>query len=172
VWGHSRGTNLGLPLRLLLNLTLNVHILLSIKVLKIFPTIILRTIAYTPTKNCLANYILSFQTFYDYKVIHKVNLSLCLTFTPWKYIGRVGDIIMGTLNFWIRWKYVTIFTIPADKLAAWYKAWNVFARSNAGIVGLNPTQGMDVYLCLFCVYVREWPCNRLIPRPRSLTILD
>jgi hypothetical protein len=30
----------------------------------------------------------------------------------------------------------------------------VFARSNTGIVGSNPTQGMDVCLCLFCVYVR------------------
>jgi hypothetical protein len=28
------------------------------------------------------------------------------------------------------------------------KAWTIFARSNAGIVGSNPTQGMDV-----CVYV-------------------
>jgi hypothetical protein len=35
----------------------------------------------------------------------------------------------------------------------------VFARSNAGIVGSNPTQGMDVCVCfysvfmLFCVYM-------------------
>jgi hypothetical protein len=29
------------------------------------------------------------------------------------------------------------------------KAWTVFARSDAGIVGLNPTQEMDVW----CVYV-------------------
>jgi hypothetical protein len=28
------------------------------------------------------------------------------------------------------------------------KAWNVFARSDAGIVDSNPTQGMDVW----CVY--------------------
>jgi hypothetical protein len=33
------------------------------------------------------------------------------------------------------------------------KAWTVFARSNAGIVGSNPTQGMDVYVRLFCVCV-------------------
>jgi hypothetical protein len=36
------------------------------------------------------------------------------------------------------------------------KARTVFARSNAGIVSLNPTQGMDVYVRLFCVYVA--PC--------------
>jgi hypothetical protein len=29
-------------------------------------------------------------------------------------------------------------------VAAQSKAWNVFARSNTEIVGLNPTQGMDV----------------------------
>jgi hypothetical protein len=31
------------------------------------------------------------------------------------------------------------------------KAWTVFARSNAGIVGSNPTQGMDVCVRLFSV---------------------
>jgi hypothetical protein len=34
--------------------------------------------------------------------------------------------------------------------AAQYKAWTVFARSNAMIVGSNPTQGMGVCV-LFCV---------------------
>jgi hypothetical protein len=38
-------------------------------------------------------------------------------------------------------------------VAAWFNAWTLFARSNAGIVGSNPTQGMDVCLHLFCVYV-------------------
>jgi hypothetical protein len=38
-------------------------------------------------------------------------------------------------------------------VAARSKAWTVFARSNAGIVGSSPTQGMDVSLCLFCVCV-------------------
>jgi hypothetical protein len=31
------------------------------------------------------------------------------------------------------------------------KAWTVFARSNAGIVGSNPNQGMDVCVRLFCL---------------------
>jgi hypothetical protein len=31
------------------------------------------------------------------------------------------------------------------------KAWTVFARSNAEIMGSNPTQGMDVCVCLFWV---------------------
>jgi hypothetical protein len=33
-------------------------------------------------------------------------------------------------------------------VAARSKAWTVFSRSVAGIVGLNPTQGMDVW-CLY-----------------------
>jgi hypothetical protein len=34
------------------------------------------------------------------------------------------------------------------------KAGYVFACSNTGIVGSNPTQNMDVSLCLFCVCAR------------------
>jgi hypothetical protein len=33
------------------------------------------------------------------------------------------------------------------------KARTVFTRSNAEIVGSNSTQGMDVFLRLFCVFV-------------------
>jgi hypothetical protein len=35
-------------------------------------------------------------------------------------------------------------------VAARSKAWTVFARPNAGIMGSNPTQGMDV--CIVCFY--------------------
>jgi hypothetical protein len=31
------------------------------------------------------------------------------------------------------------------------KAWTAFSRSNIGILGSNPTQGMDVCVRLFCV---------------------
>jgi hypothetical protein len=41
----------------------------------------------------------------------------------------------------------------AITVAARSKAWIVFARSNTGIVGLNPTRGMDVYGVLSCVQV-------------------
>jgi hypothetical protein len=36
-------------------------------------------------------------------------------------------------------------------VAAQSKAWTVFACSNAGIVGLNPTRGMNV--CVYSVFV-------------------
>jgi hypothetical protein len=52
--------------------------------------------------------------------------------------------------------------IRVDKLvlitvAARPKAWNVYDCSNTGIVGSNPTQGMDVCLRLFyvCVVLRR-----------------
>jgi hypothetical protein len=38
-------------------------------------------------------------------------------------------------------------------VAARSKAWTVLARSNTGIVGSKPTQGMDVCLHFFCVCV-------------------
>jgi hypothetical protein len=38
-------------------------------------------------------------------------------------------------------------------VAARSKAWTVFARSNTGIVGSNPTTGIDVCVRLFCVRI-------------------
>jgi hypothetical protein len=38
-------------------------------------------------------------------------------------------------------------------VVTWSKAWTVSVRSNTGVVGSNPTQGMDVCVCLFCVCV-------------------
>jgi hypothetical protein len=38
-------------------------------------------------------------------------------------------------------------------VAAQSRAWTVFALSNAGFVGSNPTRGMDVCMYLFCVCV-------------------
>jgi hypothetical protein len=41
------------------------------------------------------------------------------------------------------------------------KTRSVFAHSNAGIMGSDPTQGMDVYVCLFCVYVAPYVSSGL-----------
>jgi hypothetical protein len=43
-------------------------------------------------------------------------------------------------------------TVPIT-VAARSRARTVFARSNAGIVGSNPTQGIDVFLCVYFVFV-------------------
>jgi hypothetical protein len=44
--------------------------------------------------------------------------------------------------------FITVIISWLITVAARSKAWTVFARSEAGIVGSNPTQGMDV----LCVY--------------------
>jgi hypothetical protein len=44
-------------------------------------------------------------------------------------------------------------SIPPITEAAWSKARTFFANSNTGIVGSNPTRGMDVCVRLFCVQV-------------------
>jgi hypothetical protein len=45
-----------------------------------------------------------------------------------------------------------VFRVPIT-VAARSEAWTVFTRSNAGIVGSNPTQRMDVCVRFFCVCV-------------------
>jgi hypothetical protein len=47
----------------------------------------------------------------------------------------------------------SIHSFPLITVAARSKAWTVFLRSNAAIVGSNPTRGMDVCVRLFCVCV-------------------
>jgi hypothetical protein len=61
-------------------------------------------------------------------------------------------------------------------VAEHFKACTVFPRLEAGIVGSNPTQGMDVsyvyvfILCLCCPVFRLKPCDELITRQRSPTV--
>jgi hypothetical protein len=58
-------------------------------------------------------------------------------------------------------------------VGAWSNEWTVFARpnisSNAGIVGSNPTWGMDICVLSFCICA-ILPCDGLITRPRSPTV--
>jgi hypothetical protein len=42
------------------------------------------------------------------------------------------------------------FNLLPITVAAWSKAWTVFVRPNAGIVGSDPTWSMDVCVRLFC----------------------
>jgi hypothetical protein len=44
-------------------------------------------------------------------------------------------------------------SIKPVTVASRSEAWNVFARSNAGIVGSNPTQGMDVCVWVYFVFM-------------------
>jgi hypothetical protein len=44
-------------------------------------------------------------------------------------------------------------------VASQSKALTVFARSHTGVVGLNPTEGVDVSVGLFCVCVVLCVCR-------------
>jgi hypothetical protein len=50
-------------------------------------------------------------------------------------------------------------------MAARSKAWTVFTRSNAGIVGSNPTQNMEVCVCVYSVFVI--PCVQVAALRRA-----
>jgi hypothetical protein len=57
------------------------------------------------------------------------------------------------IKLWFYYDFYTQVIVPVS-VANPSKAWTVFARSDAGIVGSNPTQGMDVWcVCmrLFCL---------------------
>jgi hypothetical protein len=56
-------------------------------------------------------------------------------------------------NFHPKHFSVFIFNLPIIMAVPRTKAWTVFARPKAGIMGSNSTQGMDVCLRLFCVCV-------------------
>jgi hypothetical protein len=47
--------------------------------------------------------------------------------------------------------YSVLVALFMGFVAALSEAWTVLARSKAGIVGLNPIQGMDICVRLFCV---------------------
>jgi hypothetical protein len=90
----------------------------------------------------------------------------CLSYT---FSGKIREMLVYKFRCrrWILiWSVIPILLIT---VAAQSKAWNVFARSNIGIVDWNPTQGMGVCLRLFCVCVRKRPCDGVIPRSRSPT---
>jgi hypothetical protein len=74
-------------------------------------------------------------------------------------------ILPPTLLAWVKarrtatWKLGVHYCWAPVTVAARSKAWILFARTDAGIVGSNPTQGMNVcvyafILCLFCPLFR------------------
>jgi hypothetical protein len=72
--------------------------------------------------------------------------------------------------------YLSVNCIWPVTVAERSEACTVFARSEAGIVGVNPTQAIDiwcVYVFILCVVLccpvfRS--CDELITRPRSPTV--
>jgi hypothetical protein len=63
---------------------------------------------------------------------------------------RPSHEMVASETFQLNWDLLLKMPIT---VAARCKAWTVFGRLNAGIVGSNPTQGMDVCARLFCVCI-------------------
>jgi hypothetical protein len=92
-------------------------------------------------------------------------LAICLNYIVKKPLGVGGfpphfkfwrsRVYNFIVNFCSALTYIVGITTCISRVpitvAAPSKAWTVFARSNAGIVGSNLTQGMDVCVRLFCV---------------------
>jgi hypothetical protein len=70
---------------------------------------------------------------------------------PWKLIIYKENTIF--IKIFVFFLYLNIAKHMQITVATWCKAWTVFARSNAGIVGSNPTQGMDVCVCVYSAFV-------------------
>jgi hypothetical protein len=50
-------------------------------------------------------------------------------------------------------RFMRVVCRLAITVAARSKAWTVFARSDTGVMGSNPTRGMDICVRLFCACV-------------------
>jgi hypothetical protein len=92
-------------------------------------------------------------------------------------LGPRGSITRPISLHWVLFIRINNWTEPVT-VTARSKAWTVFAFSDVGIVGSNPTQGVDVWcvytfiLCLCCPVFRYRPYDELITRPRSPTVCE
>jgi hypothetical protein len=82
--------------------------------------------------------------------------------TESKYLHTELEPFIHKLSLWVWVKRIyfkfytflgTSFERRSITVAAWSKVWTVFVRSNVGVMGLNPTQVMDVCVHLFCICV-------------------
>jgi hypothetical protein len=79
----------------------------------------------------------------------------CAQFSVSELRLLVVGFLLATPEFTPRAVYVEVLmdvlALGPITVVAWSKAWTVFARSNTGIVGSNPTRGVDICVLLFRV---------------------
>jgi len=80
-------------------------------------------------------------------------------FVPIVIIYKIYSKILNH-NVSIMWYELVLISV-----ATWSKAW-IYGRSLAGIVGSNPTEGMDVFV-EYCVLSGRGLCDALITRPEE-----
>jgi hypothetical protein len=113
-------------------------------------------------------YIFSHPWFYRPNKIYRTEkyyLTFVMLFSP--FLCHYSSLMSKyTLRYFVLKRPQHVFFLHGDTLhfapvyqavpitvAARFKTWTVFARSKAGIVGSNPTQGMDVCVCIYSVFV-------------------
>jgi hypothetical protein len=67
-------------------------------------------------------------------------------------LGAIGSSVKMDATFNVHIKNVVFLTPHSSSQSQLSSGLRLFACSNAGVVGSNPTQSMDV-LCLFCVQI-------------------
>jgi hypothetical protein len=98
-------------------------------------------------KHCLLH-LRSLQNSHSYSYISfflTTSRLLSLNISFWKVLLYFMEWMGSLLWFLVITRQITV--------SARSKAWTVFARPNTGIVASNPTQGMDVFVHVFCVCV-------------------
>jgi hypothetical protein len=73
--------------------------------------------------------------------VKRGNHAICILFRWWGIRFYSSSLKKGQRNF-----ESLIDREPITVAARAYKTWTIFARSNTGIVGSNPIQGMDVFV--------------------------
>jgi hypothetical protein len=71
----------------------------------------------------------------------------------WAMFLRAMKRTFAYIIFWLNSFLILLMMANHSGRAARSKAWTVFARSKAVLMGSNPTQGMNVCVRLFCVQV-------------------
>jgi hypothetical protein len=75
-------------------------------------------------------------------ILHRVSIHLVLLWQSMRRVLRRN--VRFSTKLQVKIKVLFNNTLTPITVAARSKAWYIFARSNAGMVGSNPTQGMDV----------------------------
>jgi hypothetical protein len=92
-------------------------------------------------------FLINYHLFHCCSYLFSVITMYCQPFiNPQKSCGSLYSVIYLFLSFVSRRVYYLSITVVARS-----KAWNIFARSNTGIVGSNLTQDIDV--CVNSVFV-------------------
>jgi hypothetical protein len=65
----------------------------------------------------------------------------------------IDKVNLTTLCYWLMWTDLLDWNSVVYAGHEWSKAWTALARLDAGMVGSNPTRGMNVYVYVYFIFV-------------------